>query len=199
MPKQFQCDQCENSYAHINGLKRHQKAVHSLSREISNVTTTKTCDINAPVSINLNFFGQENLDHIKNDTHFLTKCLQEVNLNGIPDLLERIHLNPSVPENNNVKLKREHAPKIVFVYDKEKDGWTLMLADDIVHVMIEKAVQILCFHKNETSHIDDAFDAHIEAIKKRARGSIYIPIRDTVMMKLRKHKNKSAHLESSLH
>jgi hypothetical protein len=112
-------------------------------------------------------------------------------MSGIPYLLERIHLNPSVPENNNVKLKREHTPKIVFVYNKEKGGWTLMPADDIIHLMIENAVQILCSHKHESSHIDDAFDEHIDAIKKRARGSIYIPIRNYVMLKLRAHKNKS--------
>jgi hypothetical protein len=49
----------------------------------------------------------------------------------------------------NVKLKREHTPKIVFVYNKEKGGWTLMPADDIIHLMIENAVQILCNHKHD--------------------------------------------------
>jgi hypothetical protein len=218
-PKQFQCDRCEHSYSHINALKRHQKAVHLTSTETHvqsnnntcashntnhshNHTTTNSHNINAPVSINLNFFGHESLDHVKNDPEFLTKCLKNVNLNGITDLLEKIHLNPTVPENINVKLKREHSPKTVYVYNKEQGGWTEMPADDVLHSMILKGVELLCIHKDDLFMIkqplspddQDLCDSRtnkLGAIKKRARGSPYIPIKNSFIIKLRNHKKLS--------
>jgi hypothetical protein len=224
--KEHACKSCHKSFSHISGLSRHNKEAHSshsqstdnnttvnntnTGNQNSNIntnhshnhTTTNSHNINAPININLNFFGHESLDHIKNDPDFLTKCLKNVNLNGIPDLLEKIHLNPTVPENINVKLKREHSPKTVYVYKKEEGGWTEMPADDILHSMIRKGVELLCIHKDELFMIkqplspddQDLCDSRtnkLSAIKKRARGSPYVPIKNSFIIKLRNHKKLS--------
>jgi hypothetical protein len=214
-PKQHACKSCHKSFSHASGLCRHNKEAHpssqstvnnngnsnniNINNNSHNHTATNSHNINAPVSINLNFFGHESLDHVKNDPDFLTKCLKNVNLNGITDLLEKIHLNPTVPENINVKLKREHSPKTIYVYNKEQGGWTEMPADDVLHSMILKGVELLCIHKDDLFMIkqplspddQDLCDSRtnkLGAIKKKARGSPYIPIKNSLIIKLRNHK-----------
>lgn len=225
-PKAHRCDKCEKSFTYLHGLQRHIRGVHT-ENTTTNTTTTTTnshndsshshnttnnthcnntnCEntYNCPITINLNVYGRERIDYIEDDTVQLTKHLRELAHNGIPDLIERIFLNKEVPENHNVKLKREHHPKLFEVYvSNESEGgeWKHMKADEIINDMIHKGLDIMIRQNGNLLSVSptteerdnwDWRDTTIKNIKTKKRGSRYVPIRDMVMTRFREAKRRS--------
>jgi hypothetical protein len=64
---------------------------------VTNTTYNNTINI-----VNINSFGNESVDHIKND--FLSYCLMNPK-KGITELIENIHYNDDVPQNKNIRFK----------------------------------------------------------------------------------------------
>lgn len=195
-----------------NTTNTNTTSSHNNSHSHNNTTNNAHCQntncentYNCPITINLNVYGNERIDYIEENTELLTKHLKEVSRNGIPDLIERIFLNKEVPENHNVKLKREHHPKLfeVFVSNGTEGGeWKHMKADEIINDMIHKGLDImirqngnmLSVSNNPTSKERDDFDWRnntINNIKTKKRGSRYVPIRDMVMTRFRESKRSN--------
>lgn len=107
---------------------------------------------NINVTININPFGQERLDHILSDKDFLTNCLKDRLHNSIPEMFSKIYLNDDVPENKNIKYQRERHPRLVKVLKSDDEGekkWFIETANPIIDTIIEKCVDILIRHNEE--------------------------------------------------
>ena len=66
--------------------------------------------------------------------------------NGIPDLAEKIFLNKDVPENRNVKLKRQHYPATMKVYKNNSQGvpaWQDQTLKPVIAKMINKSLNVI--------------------------------------------------------
>jgi uncharacterized C2H2 Zn-finger protein len=239
-PKPHVCEFCNKSFSHTKNLTRHCKDFHAAlinsqnttqthahntttsSHNTTNTNTTQSHNnqslntnslntVNNPtININLNVFGQERIDYILEDTEFLTKCLKDVLRNGITDIFKAVHLNNEVPENKNIKLKRQHHPKHVEVFMENEDGendWVTKLADPIIEDSIKKFADMLYIHKDnvfreienptiDDQETDDRRREKLSSIKQKKRSSNYAQIRDSIMLAL-KHDKKAAPSTSS--
>jgi hypothetical protein len=81
----------------------------------SNNVTTNTTHINCP-TINITNFGSETTDHLSPE--FIKKCLMD-RFRGMEALIEKIHFDENVPENNNIRL-RNVKEKIVEISESNK-------------------------------------------------------------------------------
>lgn len=203
-------DNIENNHT----ISNSQNTTTTTSSHNTNITNTNsnnsTNNINQPiVNINLNVYGQEKIDHILRDPEFMIECLHKLGKDGIPNLLEKIWLNNEVPENKNVKLKRAHKPKQMWVYEKvdDKEQWVEKAAEEILDQLIQKGTDILVKNNNEyirlssnpTVEEQEIYDIRvrrIDNVRKKKRG-VYIPIRDRVMAKFEydKRVNNQANLQ----
>jgi hypothetical protein len=217
------CEFCNKGFSYPQSLNRHCNTFHSSMTNSQNTTHTHahntthtsshnttntthtnshntTQTINNPTfNINLNVFGQERIDYILEDREFLTKCLKDVLRDGIPDFFKALHLNSEVPENQNIKLKRQHHPKQVEVFMENADGetdWVTKMADPVLDDIIKKMVDILYIHKDnlyrelcnpteDDKEIDDRRREKLINIKERKRQSYYTQIKDNIVMALK--------------
>ena len=189
-----------------NHNQSHNTTNHSNNTtNTTNNTNTNCHNTNSPV-INiqtLNVFGNESIDHVIQDPEFLLKCLKAINLNGIPDLIEKIWLNKDVPENQNLKLQREHHPKVMSVYTDETSDtpiWVNKSANEVLETLISKGHDLLVRHNDQYLTLSvrpsvdeqETFDLRMNRlsnITSKKRG-VYIPIRDNILLKFRTSKNE---------
>lgn len=98
----------------------------------------------------MNNFGQETYDHISDD--FLKSCVYK-SVEGLNNLIEKIHFSNDVPENRTVRLKSKKQ-QLVEVAKEQK--WVVKDATDAIEVMIDKGRRLLenyyynspCFQKD---------------------------------------------------
>jgi hypothetical protein len=232
--KKYKCDNCDKSFAFSSGLSRHVKEVHttitinndshnhidnSHSHNTTNTNshnthnTTNTTNTNShnttnttisPI-ININIYGRENLEYINNNPDFMLNCLKNIDTHGIPDLIEKVHLNDDYPENKNIKHKREHYPSKMMIYT-EKDGveqWVetdgSIVLDELVkngtNLIIKLNSQVLTFSATSTTDELDRYEMRkdkIYAIKEKKRGK-YASVRNEVATRI-KNKTKTDNL-----
>ena len=90
--------------------------------------------------ININGFGKEDLSAVLSPA-YLDARLQELNGKGIFNMVRDVHLNPDVPENNNIRMGSKKS-KTLKVF--EGDGkWHVRANCDILEVLIGKYKSIL--------------------------------------------------------
>ena len=97
----------------------------------------------------VNNYGSETTHHIT--SQFLDDCMSQ-RKKGLLQLIDKIHFNPDVPENHNVKIvskKRE----VMGVY---KDGdWVMESKHSVLHDLIDKGYKILYKHYIDTVDKDE--------------------------------------------
>jgi hypothetical protein len=78
----------------------------SLGTTINNNTNIdNSIDNSTNVSIVINNFGQEKIDHILSDYNFMKKCFKNLLSHGIVELMRKIHFDDEHPENQNIKFR----------------------------------------------------------------------------------------------
>ena len=102
MKKEFE----ESMKEQINKiLENHAAAAPVLMQ----TTTTNIIDnrTNNNITININTFGDENIDYIDDKAwlSYINRCYK-----SIPYLLERIHFDPKHPENHNIRTTNKKLP-----------------------------------------------------------------------------------------
>ena len=196
-----------NTTQHSHNMTSSNNTTTTNNSNNTTHTTNTNChnNTNSPV-INiqtLNVFGNESIDHVIQDPEFLLKCLKAINLNGIPDLIEKIWLNKDVPENQNLKLQREHHPKVMSVYTDETSDtpiWVNKSANEVLETLISKGHDLLVRHNDQYLTLSvrpsvdeqETFDLRMNRlsnITSKKRG-VYIPIRDNILLKFRTSKNE---------
>ena len=86
---------------------------------INNITNNTTNNQNKIINININNYGNENIDYLNKD--YLNNLLQGA-FTAIPKLIENIHFNPSHPENHNIKITNKKEP---YIKVRKNDKWEL--------------------------------------------------------------------------
>ena len=174
--KLFQCNYCQKELSKNSNLHRHlkickakkqvvdnnnqtlndlQKQIDSLSLKVDKKTAVKTtitnnnnCNNvnNTNINIQLNGFGEENLDYITPEYIY---ALAKGPNQAIPKLLKNIHFNPEHPENWNVELKNKKM-SYVNVYDDKQQKLMLKDRKDTITTMVEHGYNIIDDNLPET-------------------------------------------------
>jgi hypothetical protein len=79
-----------------------EKASGGNSLSINNNTGHISTGNNITNNISINNFGKETLEH--SSSEFLSHCV-DTNSSGIIELIEKIYLDPNVPQNRTIKIK----------------------------------------------------------------------------------------------
>ena len=85
----------------------------------------------------LNNFGEETHDHISEE--FLQQCFHN-KVQGVLNLIEKLHFDPVVPNNRNIRMRNMTQMKIEIVNEKH---WKSRMRNDICYLMIRQATQKL--------------------------------------------------------
>lgn len=94
--------------------------------------------VNNNITINVNDFGQERLDHLPKE--FLTSCFIAQDL---PGLIENIYFDEDCPENHNVKLKSSKRELCCIHKD---NTWVIRPLNGVIDQMMNKGVTTLKTH-----------------------------------------------------
>lgn len=176
----FECSVCTKHYSNKVSWYRHQKQCRedaakekslkeerrfnelanelvSLRQELQEMknappsthNTTNNNTTNQTINVNFNNFGNENLEHITSD--FLTHCIADCNI-GFKNLLQKIHFDPEVPLNNNIRVKSSKQNMLEYY----EDGvWVPCDKNNTLDTMINKGYRILYRHFLKTLDTDE--------------------------------------------
>ena len=107
---------------------------------INNITNNTTNNQNKIINININNYGNENIDYLNND--YLNNLLQGA-FTAIPKLIENIHFNPRHPENHNIKITNKKEP---YVKIRKNDKWELQDKKETLATLVDDKYYILVDH-----------------------------------------------------
>jgi uncharacterized C2H2 Zn-finger protein len=138
------------NHTHSHNIENHTHSHNTTNN--NNTTINQPININQPITINV--FGKEDLTHVVNDKEFLTNCLKDVLRDGIPNLIEKIYLNPDIPENHNIRLKTAKYPPVVeVIVGKDDRGQPIVENKDAFelyeYIIRNKGTSLLVVHKDE--------------------------------------------------
>ena len=128
----------------IEELKKYKNYINSINSNNSN-NNNKNCNNNKNIIININNYGQENVNHLR------TKDIYPLLLGiygSIPKLIEVIHFDPEHPENQNIKYTNRKLPYLKIMKDNKwqlvhKKHELLDLIDSKYYILKEKYDDIL--------------------------------------------------------
>lgn len=173
----FNCNFCDKIFSNSQGKYQHKKTckkrpdnidINTLSEEVAKlkkIVSEQQKFINAGgagpssinnnniqnnnITINLNNFGNERIQHIDNE--FIKECLKEMNM---IKLLEHIHFDPNHPENHTVRIKNIN--KNLLEYHQE-GRWIIEKKDKVLEDMINcSGYKVLkTFYRNNEKEVND--------------------------------------------
>ena len=113
-----------------------QKQIEDLL--LSSKTNHINTNIGTQVNININAFGNENIDYI--DDKSILACIDRV-YRSIPSLLEKIHFDPEHPENHNIKITNKKLPYASVMGVNQK--WKTVDRKDAIDTMVTNGYNLL--------------------------------------------------------
>ena len=136
-------------------LEKNAEINNKASSSTSNTTNNTNIETqNNTINININAFGEENLQYLDNKT--IVNCINAV-YKSIPEIVEKIHFNPCHPENHNIKITNKKLPYASVMGANNK--WQLVDRNDAINKMISHGYDIL----------DDSYRDNREKIPTRKR------------------------------
>ena len=193
-PKSFECNFCNKIFSrkwhlsrHLNSCKIKQQSelvilnkdeeIKKMKLEIEELKKNKgnTNITNNTVNntININNYGDENLNHLKSKD--FANLLSGI-YGAVPKLIEKIHFDPEHPENQNIKYTNQKSPymKVIkdskwqFVNKKEElldliDNKCFMLKEKYYDILEKKKYKITDVHRNK---IEEFINKYHEEDKK---------------------------------
>jgi len=118
---------------------------------------------NQNVTININAFGNEKTDYLK-DKDFVN-CINSI-YNSVPNLINKIHFDPKHPENHNVKISNKKLP-YASVLTKD-NNWKYMDKNDAIDSMIDKSyVMLEISYEGNKDDILPRIQSHFEDFQKK--------------------------------
>ena len=171
------CSTCKKNFSYPSGLYRHRSKCKEKENDVSkldileteiqelrqkiedleksknntnniqNIENQNITNNNNNIKININCFGNENMDYITDKV--ILQCISKV-YGSIPMILERIHFDPEHPENNNVKIPNKKLPHAQVMTD---DKWKFTDRSDTIHSMIDNGYNILDETFQEKGHV----------------------------------------------
>lgn len=110
----------------------------------NNTTNTNSHNTTNNLNLQINAFGQENLDYITDG--ILHNCVNRV-FESIPTLIEKIHFDPAHPENHTIKIPNKKLPH-ASVMSKDKE-WKLMNKHDVIDNIMNNGYNMIDDKFNE--------------------------------------------------
>lgn len=208
------CEFCHKTFYHASNKSRHKQIckekpedpvlsmITSMNEKIEHMSerletppppTTQNVQTNCNntnntnnICIQVNALGREDTSHLSHA--FLSRCVRKTNA-GLVDLLEKLHFDPDVRENANIRVSGicKRAPLVEY---NDGERWRLAKREKVLNQMIDKGQDILQEHfddnateiKDQVSetmyaYIVDYFDAMANADKRTMQGlltDIYI-------------------------
>lgn len=165
LTKTFPCSFCTKVFVHASSRSKHQsvckmktmvsiKEVEALRSQfekekeamqkqiedllLSSKTNHINTNIGTQVNININAFGNENIDYI--DDKSILACIDRV-YRSIPSLLEKIHFDPEHPENHNIKITNKKLPYASVMGVNQK--WKTVDRKDAIDTMVSNGYNLL--------------------------------------------------------
>lgn len=161
------CSVCNKYFSHRSSLSRHkvgcssiktdldilQKENEELRKKIEELEQTK-CITNNNTNIenqnniiNINCFGNENMDYITDKV--ILHCMSKI-YGSIPLLIEKIHFDPEHPENHNIQIPNKKLPHAKIMNHKKE--WQIVQRKDVIESMIDNGYNLLDEKFQEKSH-----------------------------------------------
>jgi hypothetical protein len=133
------------SISEVDALRsQFQKEKEAMQKQIEDLllaTSQQHNQINnigTQFNININSFGNENLDYIDNKS--ILACIDRV-YKSIPSLLEKIHFDPEHPENHNIKITNKKLPYASVMGNNKK--WRTVDRKDAIDSMVSNGYNLL--------------------------------------------------------
>lgn len=198
----------DNNHHNTTATQSYNTTNNDNHSTTNNNTTNNTITGNS-ITININPVGAEEIKHILEDSEFLTKCLRNVLQSGMKDLIEKIHLDPEHPENNNITLQRiKHPAKMKVLTKEEKEAtpsWKEISADQALHQIIYRGCDILVRHNNRLYRIKEEIgeatiddeerycdrNEKLTDLKKQKRG-VYSRVKNNILVSFETDKKNRA-------
>jgi hypothetical protein len=110
----------------------------NVTNNVTNVTNNVTQNINNTTNIFIVPFGQENIDHILNNTEFLKKCCTNP-LGGVPKLVGLTYFDPLHRENQNLACDEKFN-----IYIMKEDGkWHPQPSKATIDMVMDNQVKLM--------------------------------------------------------
>ncbi len=165
---EFFCVNCNKNFIHKGSYYNHVKKckekknssennyinniLNKTSIETLNNYTNITNNLKVEGNVKLVKFGDEDLSFIKDDVY---KKILNSGFKSIPNLVEQIHFNPLLENNQNIYISNMKN-SFVLVYDGEK--WEVKDRDDVIEEIMY----------SKTDHLLEKFDDLIEDLPPKA-------------------------------
>ena len=137
--KQFM-DEMQAMRQQIAELKEHKTIVNGniIEGDMNNTTNnTNNLQQNIHNDIKIIAYGKEDLSFITNENYEL---ILNKGFKSVPHLVEYIHLNQNMPQNQNIYISNVR-DKYILIFDGKQ--WQLKERDDVLQEMIENNTDIL--------------------------------------------------------
>jgi ribosomal protein L37AE/L43A len=161
--QQFPCRVCGKGMANRHSRSIHEKShlkkamtgqeflMNKIAQELMKTlksNNTQTNIINNHVTINniqINAFTKEDKSHVLEDRQFLNRCIARTN-KGLVELVDRIHFNPTKPENKNFILANE---KTSYIQYFDGNTWKYEQKQKFIKDVIDQSFDIMRDHFDE--------------------------------------------------
>jgi len=120
-------------------LTKRSPNTTEITNNITN-NTNNTTNQNKIINIHINNYGNENIKYLEGD--YLNNLLDSA-FTAIPKLIEKIHFNPSHPENHNIKITNKKEP---YVKIRKNDKWELQDKKETLETLVDDKYYILVDH-----------------------------------------------------
>ena len=128
----------------LNQTSSGGKNTNIKNQKINKQTTTNTTNCNNKTNntnnfnFNINVFGQENADHIDDQTFV---SIMEHVYKAIPLLVKVLHFDKDHPENNNIKITNKKLPYATVMGENKK--WKTVDKKDAIENMMNNGYNLL--------------------------------------------------------
>jgi hypothetical protein len=141
------CEYKEKQLIHpSNTYTTHEMDIHGLSSGSSGVTVQNiqtqniihNQNIIGTQQIIVNNFGNENMTHLT--PQFIERCIRNAISSGVSDMVRKIHFDPDVPENNNIRIESFRRQQLRIYQDND---WMVKDKTDVIDDMIERVCMVM--------------------------------------------------------
>lgn len=123
-------------------IDKEQQSREKLEEQVKELLLQKQCVQNITNNnfiIQINNYGEENMEYLRNDANFLQKCV-ECPMQSVQKYLDAVHFNKDHPENSNIKLTNLQSPFM----DYFKNGnWSKIEQRVLIPKIIHKSVKVI--------------------------------------------------------
>ena len=171
------CSGCQKNFSHLSSLCRHrvkckkvneipkvdlETEIQELRKKIEDLEKSKNSNTNIENQnntniknqnnttnniININCFGNENMDYITDKV--ILHCMNKI-YGSIPLLIEKIHFDPEHPENHNIQIPNKKLPHAKIMNNKRE--WEIVQKKEAIDTMIDNGYNLLDEKFQEKSH-----------------------------------------------